>query len=321
MDSAFPFSFFANMTDHFDLSLEEFQAFHSIDRKLYYNLVVNLRRDPTRSLHVVALFLWLERECRNYNIVFTILTLPISYIETLADEADAILTCFENDGVCLLRGRLEDNNLPHLQNLLGYRFTLAYFHQHRGVIVAGVRRIAADVCMAALHDIMQAVVEVTSNNSALMTTSVMPPPSFSDTYYYGRTLVKKGGFLDLLLKDQTKQELDDEINELIRQLPKEEPFDEDDPLQVPADERTVFLTFSKGYPITENEVREYFIRKYGDVVESVFMQEVPHHTEQSLYALLVLRSPLAMDSILNSKGKEKFSINGKHVWARKYVRK
>lgn len=29
---------------------------------------------------------------------------------------------------------------------------------------------------------------------------------------------------------------------------------------VPPDERTIFLTFSKGYPISENEVRDFFTR-------------------------------------------------------------
>lgn len=29
---------------------------------------------------------------------------------------------------------------------------------------------------------------------------------------------------------------------------------------VPVDERTIFLTFSKGYPITEREVRDFFTR-------------------------------------------------------------
>ena len=45
--------------------------------------------------------------------------------------------------------------------------------------------------------------------------------------------------------------------------------------------------------------------------------------EQSLYARLVVR-PEAIDVIdhfLEYKPMIKFSINGKHVWARKYIRK
>ncbi|CAN6704886.1 unnamed protein product [Malus baccata var. baccata] len=90
--------------------------------------------------------------------------------------------------------------------------------------------------------------------------------------------------------------------------------------EVSADERTIFLTFSKGYPISENEVKEYFSRKFGDFIESVFMQEVTGD-DQPLYARLVVRSASSIPVVLNGKSKAKFSINGKHVWARKYVRK
>lgn len=52
------------------------------------------------------------------------------------------------------------------------------------------------------------------------------------------------------------------------------------------------------------------------------MQEA-NPPEQSLYARLVVR-PEAIDVIdhfLNYNPRMKFSINGKHVWVRKYVRK
>lgn len=52
------------------------------------------------------------------------------------------------------------------------------------------------------------------------------------------------------------------------------------------------------------------------------MQEV-NPPKQSLYARLVVR-PEAMDVIdhfLDYNSRMKFSINGKHVWARKYIRK
>lgn len=61
-------------------------------------------------------------------------------------------------------------------------------------------------------------------------------------------------------------------------------------------------------------------RKFGDFIESVFMQEVTGD-DQPLYARLVVRSASSIPVVLNGKSKAKFSINGKHVWARKYVRK
>nr|XP_004237665.3 uncharacterized protein LOC101251279 [Solanum lycopersicum] len=85
------------------------------------------------------------------------------------------------------------------------------------------------------------------------------------------------------------------------------------------EDRTVFLTFSKGYPISEAEVKEFFTRKFGDDVEAVYMQEVAED-EQALYARLVTRSPALLEAIVDG-GKAKYNINGKHVWARKYIKK
>lgn len=93
------FSDISSGIPYFSISTEEFYAFHSIDRKLYYNLVINLRRDPSWSLHIMALFLWLERESHNSNLVFTISNSPIQYIDTIVDEAIFILTCIETQGI------------------------------------------------------------------------------------------------------------------------------------------------------------------------------------------------------------------------------
>ncbi|KAG5611053.1 hypothetical protein H5410_022334 [Solanum commersonii] len=93
----------------------------------------------------------------------------------------------------------------------------------------------------------------------------------------------------------------------------------DDEAEIAPEDRTVFLTFSKGYPISEAEVKEFFTRKFGDDVEAVYMQEVAED-EQALYARLVTRSPALLEAIVDG-GKAKYNINGKHVWARKYIKK
>ncbi|KAG7998664.1 hypothetical protein I3843_01G269200 [Carya illinoinensis] len=60
--------------------------------------------------------------------------------------------------------------------------------------------------------------------------------------------------------------------------------------EVPAADRSIFLTFSKGHPLSENEIRGYFFtRKFGDFIEAIHMQEVLPVLEQPLYARLVVR--------------------------------
>ena len=87
----------------------------------------------------------------------------------------------------------------------------------------------------------------------------------------------------------------------------------------PADDRTVFLTFSKGYPISESEVRVHFTRKFGEVIEAIVMQEVQEN-EQPLFARMVLKMEYAskIEEIVTPMNKNKFTIDGKHVLVRKF---
>ncbi|KAG7023698.1 hypothetical protein SDJN02_14724, partial [Cucurbita argyrosperma subsp. argyrosperma] len=90
--------------------------------------------------------------------------------------------------------------------------------------------------------------------------------------------------------------------------------------QVPPEERAMFVTFSKGYPVQEWEVRDFFTINYGDCIEHFQMQEVEPN-EQSLFARIVFRSASTIGLILRGQPRMKFTINGKHIWARKFIPK
>ncbi|KAL6557346.1 hypothetical protein OROMI_017696 [Orobanche minor] len=87
--------------------------------------------------------------------------------------------------------------------------------------------------------------------------------------------------------------------------------------KVNTDYKTIFLTFYKGYPISEKEVREFFPRKYGDFFDAIRMQDVQVEDQQPLYAHLLVRSASFIPVVLKGQSKAKCAINGKHVWARK----
>ncbi|KAJ8544136.1 hypothetical protein K7X08_028647 [Anisodus acutangulus] len=59
--------------------------------------------------------------------------------------------------------------------------------------------------------------------------------------------------------------------------------------------------------------------KFTENGSLVYMQEV-NDEEQALYARLMTRSPVALEAIVDG-GRAMYNINGKHVWARKYVKK
>ncbi|KAL8106909.1 hypothetical protein AgCh_023631 [Apium graveolens] len=90
---------------------------------------------------------------------------------------------------------------------------------------------------------------------------------------------------------------------------------------VPDEQRTMFVTFSKGYPVQEWEIRDFLVRNFGDCIESFYMENVRDIGDQPLYARIVFIRAEFIHIILKDLFKAKFTINGKHVWMRKYVPK
>lgn len=271
------------------ISQEEFNQFHLIDRELYTTLVMNLWRDPVESMQVIGLWLWLERMDYN-NVVRDILSLPHALINELADEAIICLTCMNNDEFF---SSYEISDIPLMQSMMQKEISLKYFHDNRLGAIQGVLKIVNDVCLRALTDIMHQAIErnVTQN--------------LGDS----RTVVQS--FQQSLAQPGLSQ-IGFDPNDMVLPWPQEN--------EVPPDDRTMFVTFSKGYHVHEWEVREFLIRNYGECIESLYMQEVQPH-EQPLYARIVFHSAATIQLILSGVDKAKFTINGKHVWARKFVPK
>ncbi|CAL9231410.1 unnamed protein product [Arabidopsis halleri] len=98
-----------------------------------------------------------------------------------------------------------------------------------------------------------------------------------------------------------------------------------------ANERTLFITFARGVPMSQEEVKQFFTEKYGENCGQGIDMENRDGQKQSLYAKLVLDSVATMNRVLNdwqtvklwslSNNKSvKLKINGKFFWARKYER-
>ncbi|TXG61656.1 hypothetical protein EZV62_013019 [Acer yangbiense] len=264
----------------------EFNTFHKIDRELYAVLVMSLWRDPVEAMQIMALWLWLERVGFR-NVVKKILSLPTILVNELADEAAACLSCITNDQfVC----SSENNDIPLMHTLMEKEISLKFIHDNRLIAAQGISRIVNQVCVRALTDIMQLAVERNDAQSLIDSQKLMAP-SFQQPLYYPVGVPQQ-----MVLQPWTQE------------------------TEVPPEARTMFVTFSKGYPVLEREVHEFFTRGYGDCIETLNMQEV-QPTEQSLFAKIVFRSAAIIDVILNGVAKAKFTINGKHVWARKFVPK
>ncbi|XP_061986450.1 uncharacterized protein LOC133705332 [Populus nigra] len=325
---------------------EEFKIFHTIDRTLYTRLIVNLDRDPAESMQVMALWIWLEKEARD-NLVDKMLSLPDAVINSLADEAVLCLNCIKTDRFHFSPESMNDE-VPLTQQLTKTGLSLRFFHDNRLGILRALTKIIDEVCARAFEDISRQVIEkkAAGKGNNIVAENVSGQEGNPLNYYgpainpvlcynsaaagvYGlgistpHFMAPNIGILpaydpyDLSVQRQitSTENIAGALNRI-----KISNGDHQGEKDVYSDNRTIFLTFSKGYPISEDEIRDFFTKKHGDCIEAIYMQEVSAE-EQPLYARLVVTSAAVIHSVLQGHSKAKFTINGKHVWARKYVPK
>ncbi|TYI99518.1 hypothetical protein E1A91_A13G023100v1 [Gossypium mustelinum] len=293
------------------ISLEELKLFHTIDRAIFSRLVLNLQRQPFESMHVMALFLWLENySCTpGLNLVYNIQPWSDPLINALADEAVQCLICLNTDEFPFSHFHDDKCTIPLIRKLTGNEISLRFFHENRVEIVCRITQLVRHICLRAFDDIMKLI-----HDPLIM-------PVYSEKKMGNQQNLKPN--LGFLIGAQRSNEMEDlwkGIHNINIKSLEENNGKKKENKEVEADDRTVFLTFSKGYSVSEAEVRDFFTRKFGKIFEGIEMQEVVEG-EQPLYAKLVVKYGSDIEMILNGKQKAKFSINGKHVWARKYVRK
>ncbi|KAJ1380679.1 hypothetical protein SESBI_45820 [Sesbania bispinosa] len=275
----------------FTVTQEEFFLFHKIDRDLYGILVIHLFREPAECMQIFGMWLWLER-IGIRNMVKKILSLPNLLINEVVDETLLCLRCM-NSGI-LTPLSSDVNDIPLLQSLMNKENSFQFFYENRVAALQGMAKVVQEVCVRAFDDISQQAMIRNAVERMVETQqkAVTSQSSEDQSFWFGSigpSNVRLGSVV------QNNEEL--------------------------ADDRTLFVTFSKGYRVEEWEVREFFTITYGDCVESLHMQEIVQPNEQPLFARIVFHKVCNIDMILRGATKVKFTINGKHVWARKFVPK
>ncbi|GMH23306.1 hypothetical protein Nepgr_025149 [Nepenthes gracilis] len=189
----------------------------------------------------------------------------------------------------------------------------------------------ADEAVVCLNLITKAPFDASSSNIDIPMIRAFSRRDISSSYFHDNkddAIEKMAKYVaDLyirVLKDLMERAIERNNNLLIpadvAKIPR--PFDmgREAVVEVHPDDRTMFVTFSKGYLVSKEEVIEFFTTIYGECIESVQMQDVQAN-EQPLFARIVVNSASKVELILQGAEKMKFTINGKHVWARKFVPK
>lgn len=247
---------------------EDFQQFHFIDRLLFLKLVNNLCRDVQESMRIVAFLIWLERVSYSTNSVRRVLDWPLLLINELYDQISMCLTGLETDKlVCDVF-----DNLHLVRQLCLSHITFENFNEHRVRVINEVMKIVNEVCVRAFKDILLnpspplglPVRSFNTNGSWVfgprmglgvnMNLMNVFPPHMGLVGNENLPLVLPTHFRASMIRDSPNADLSEMFGGMRLVNGAEQEGD------VEPDERTIFLTFSKGYYIPESEIREFFTR-------------------------------------------------------------
>jgi hypothetical protein len=283
------------------ISTEELYLFHRMDRKIFSILVIQLARNPCQSLLVMALWLWLE----NFgypSLISKLVGISLNTINDVAQEAESCLMCLE-----LVNFPIPNNGgLLLTTTILGVEISLQLFKLRRYSIIYGVKNVLNETCARIFDDILLHVLGTTH------VSRLIPP------YPYYRPMINIPKFPHRLFGKFPPTNFEEFDRDLFGQRIWENRISFDD---LEDEDKTLFLTFSKGFPVTREEVRYFFKIKYGvNCIKGIRMGR-RNSNGQVLHATMVVNNLETLDKILNGRRVAKFAFNRKHIWARKYERR
>ncbi|KAH0926138.1 hypothetical protein HID58_018394, partial [Brassica napus] len=317
--------FFSTDSSLFEVEVtqDEFHSFHKIDRDLFTRLVFVLKRDMNQSSQVIAFLLVVEQLGFARNLVGYLVSSQDMLIDAVANEVGVCLSILYNQEyssfVLLNHNNNDEVVIPFLKGLTDSNLTLSYINQYRETILVGVTKNLNDVCNRAFDDIYEKgykeqllALERAKVIEEMKKIRLGAPQQTPTRFSVQRQTPSWWNVQQQIPPVEEKAK--------VAVMETEGADNKEDKEEVtPADDRTVFLTFSKGYPISESEVRVHFTRKFGEVIEAIVMQEVQEN-EQPLFARMVLKMEYAskIEEIVTPMNKNKFTIDGKHVCVRKF---
>ncbi|WVZ62694.1 hypothetical protein U9M48_012408 [Paspalum notatum var. saurae] len=299
-------------------------SIHMIVRQLFVRLVFSLQMESSLSMQIISYWLWLEGN--GHSDFLARIDLFDNY--HLREVALAAKLCIED-----LYLKSSQSNHRSVQG--------ECFHKE---VVKGISFYLNNICFKAIADILQ-IVEAKehiyhSNQVQQQNMKGKAPMSTKDLLSkikasFTRTQSLEEGTSSQSMvtpKTHTCKNINNPIDQCLSTYPlanlfdslniKEEPTDAVQMQQrsrVPRDERTLFVTFSNGYPFTKEELYDFFMGNFGDV--EIISVEEPVERRPPLYAHITFFTQETIFRILGQNPRIKFVIRGKHLWARQFVPK
>ncbi|KAG0452950.1 hypothetical protein HPP92_025614 [Vanilla planifolia] len=277
--------------------------FHRQEREFFHRLVHQLGQKPVTTRWVMALWLWFE-SIGHHDFIRHVSSSNDRIVEAFLAEADSCL------------GRLlgtrthaedEQEELPLTNTLVAEPIGLRFFDYHRDVALKGVTYFVKNVAEIIFDD------------------GIMEKAAQDPNHPATRRVLSSGLHIWQPNVEQSAWSMPSTSQSPPR--PTSRPPSVLNPMARPwspvteqssDDQRSMFITFSRGYPLTREDIKDFFNTRFGPCVEMVMIERAPAGAAP-MYGRVVFTNASMIAPVLNGQRTAKFMINGRHLWARMYV--
>ncbi|KAJ4957110.1 hypothetical protein NE237_013893 [Protea cynaroides] len=173
---------------------------------------------------------------------------------------------------------------------------------------------------------------IPSNSNFPLTSSIAYHQFTADHFYENRHVFRErlshvlDGICNLIFRDildnsrgegSSRQDAGSDVPTQSNLNPMAQPWTPEQS-RLSAGDRTLFVTFSNGMPLTEEEIYEFFTGIYGDCIESIYVNHPRRGESQSQFGKVVFRSASMIAYIMNGHEVVRLTASGKPLWCRRF---
>ncbi|KAK9099226.1 hypothetical protein Syun_026271 [Stephania yunnanensis] len=276
--------------------------FYSEEWKLFHHLIRSMNKDASEARRIMSLWICLE-EFGYYALIRKIGSLHDQIVEAVFEETTTCLACIEHDA----QEPTSIDDTPLLARLAEEPLDRRFFYYNREILRGRFKHFMNSVCNIIFRrDDIDLAEEFATLNITLP---------------FGESSTTQVDAADLSLNSSTTSYQASTQGNQRSMTSYLFPFVRSFGLQLPPrEQRSLFVTFSRGYPVSKEEILEFFTLRWGQVVEDITLEQTAGDIMPQ-YGTVVLKDPSVIPMILNGKSKARFFVNGKHLWTRVYVPK
>ncbi|XP_068634695.1 uncharacterized protein [Aristolochia californica] len=290
-------------------------TFYTMERNLFSHLVNHMSVDPSIAKSSIALWLWLEFIGHPDLVQRISAQKDGRVLRSIISEGQSCLAIIQPDS----SQPAGNNDIPITAGLIKEPISLRFFHYNRDVATHGISHFLHNVCDIICSEAAAQIMERDTNHAARRPARATSPFIAGSNLRLDELGLRESTLTPIEKMTSAGASSSQAAAQPFRLNPQAEPWSPDI-ARNSDDHRSMFLTFSRGYPLRREEVLRFFTSRWGNCVQTLSIERTQNDS-QPMYGRVVFNNASVIPLILNGSTTAKFVVNGKHLWARLFVPK